>query len=73
MSCARSGGGVISRAKVRSVQLTMVKKNLSNTYKTSHNYIMKKKKLFFSNRIVVCSDREENIVLYFQSCCVPGG
>ena len=24
MSCARSGGGVISRAKVRSVQLTLV-------------------------------------------------
>ena len=38
MSCARSGGGVISRAKVRSVQLTMVKKNLQD--------IDKKKKLF---------------------------
>ena len=38
MSCARSGGGVISRAKVRSVQLTMVKKNLQD--------IDKKKKIF---------------------------
>ena len=49
MSCARSGGGVISRAKVRSVQLTMVKKNLSNKYKTSHNYykILIRRRSFF--------------------------
>ena len=49
MNLARSGGGVISRAKVRSVQLTMVKKNISNKYKTSHrNYkIMIIRRSFF--------------------------